>query len=69
MSTGLRHIETLYFVVLHSKKKLHHHEVLNFKTLKGTIMSLENSKGKTLKSCQLSILMGYVNHPITSEIL
>jgi hypothetical protein len=36
---------------------------------KGTIVSLENPKGKTLKSHQPSISVGYVNRPITSEIL
>jgi hypothetical protein len=69
MSAGLRHIETFYFGVLHSKKKLHHHEVSNFEMPKGTIVSLENPKGKTPKSRQPSISVGYVNHLITSEIL
>ena len=66
---GLRYIETFYFGVLYSKKKLHHHEVSNFEMLKGTIVSLENLKGKTLKSHQPSISVGYVNRLITSEIL
>jgi hypothetical protein len=36
---------------------------------KGTIVSLENPKGKTPKSHQPSISVAYVNCPITSEIL
>jgi len=68
MSASLHHIGTFYFGVLHSKKKIHHYDVSNFEMSKGTIVSLKKSKGKTLKSYQLSILVGYVNHPITSEI-
>ena len=69
MSEGLRHIGTFYFEVLHSKKKLHHHEVSNSEMPKGTIVSLKNLKGKTLKSRQPSISVGYVNRPNSLEIL
>ena len=37
--------------------------------LKGTIVSLENPKGKNLKSRQPFISVGYVDRLITSEIL
>jgi hypothetical protein len=54
---------------IHSKQKLHHHDVSNSEMSKGTIVSLEKSKGKMSKSHQPSISVGYVNRPITSEIL
>jgi hypothetical protein len=68
-SASLHHIEIFYFGVLHNKQKLHHHEISNSEMTKGTIVSLENLKGKTLKSRQPSISVGYVNRPITLEIL
>jgi len=56
-SIGLPHIETFYFGVLHSKQKLHHHDVPNFKMPKGTIVSLDDSKGKNAEivKCEITI--------------